>query len=685
MAPSQTGRDLFDKAHTSPPIALVQRKATVRLNGANALRYPGDVFEDNSAVFLNAGPASPTPLSPRKQLDPHPVRANNHVRFFIDGPSTFRAMEAAIAEADKPGDFIYMLNWWADPSLEMPSSGIALGDLLADAATKGVQIRGMYWRISGRVLGALDKILLVPELLMPWIPFDRKGIDEQNEKMVDLLNDGLAKVNVTLFDPAGETVELPTRADLKNKRIGAAIHDFRLNELDINSAFPVLSLPTITTTLGSTHQKILCVKAGGKLTAFCGGVDFNRDRKEFVRLTFAGAPLHDAHTEVQGPIAGDLLQNFVSRWTDHPDSKNLDAIAGPLIATAADINQAPLDPSIGRHIVQMGRTFGNKKLLTSDSKHPTSYAFAPQGEQSGRLLMINAIKNAKKFIYIEDQYFVNMEASQLLRQALDQNNLAHITVVLPHHAIGDMPLTVQNRRAVIQNLKADHPDRVRIFYRAPQTGNPDKDDAKNIGGFHNYVHSKLTIIDDEIAIVGSINYGRRSWSHDTECSLGIYDPSSERVLTSRFARWLRIRMWAEHLFGVAPERTPKPPGSAPSSVDRIFAELHDGVASGALWARLIQIKDEFLKANPGNRFKPRPTATPPSGKGSPPPPPVPKHPRDNGFDQAAFPEDLAQTAQVRPYDVDDDPEEIRGGGFTAAQLFFGLNDRQAFDQFVDPP
>ncbi len=136
-------------------------------------------------------------------------------------------------------------------------------------------------------------------------------------------------------------------------------------------------------------------------------------------------------------------------------------------------------------------------------------------------------------------------------------------------------------------------------------------------------------------------------------------------------------------FGVAPERTPKPPGSSPSSVDRIFAELHDGVASGALWARLIQLKDEFLKQNPSNRFQPRPAPAPPANRGTP-PPPVPKHPRDNGFDQSASPDFLAQSAQVRPYDVEDDPEEIRGTGFSAAQLFFGMNDRQAFDQFVDP-
>src|SRR6185436_14719626 len=100
-----------------------------------------------------------------------------------------------------------------------------------------------------------------------------------------------------------------------------------------------------------------------------------------------------------------------------------------------------------------------------------------------------------------------------------------------------------------------------------------------------------------------------------------------------------------------------------------YAELFDGVAAGALWQRLIQLKEEFLERNPDKRHQP----------GRP-------HPRDNGFDQTSVTsEPLAQTATVRPYDEDDDPDEIKDGNLSFAQLLLGISDDDVYDQFADPP
>jgi len=56
-----------------------------------------------------------------------------------------------------------------------------------------------------------------------------------------------------------------------------------------------------------------------------------------------------------------------------------------------------------------------------------------------------------------------------------------------------------------------------------------------------YVHSKVCIIDDTWACIGSANFNRRSWTHDSELAGAVLD--SDDV----FARDLRLRLLREHL------------------------------------------------------------------------------------------------------------------------------------------
>jgi len=54
-----------------------------------------------------------------------------------------------------------------------------------------------------------------------------------------------------------------------------------------------------------------------------------------------------------------------------------------------------------------------------------------------------------------------------------------------------------------------------------------------------YVHAKVCVIDDQWASVGSDNFNRRSWTHDSEVSAAVCDPG--------YARALRLNLAAEHL------------------------------------------------------------------------------------------------------------------------------------------
>jgi phosphatidylserine/phosphatidylglycerophosphate/cardiolipin synthase-like enzyme len=87
-------------------------------------------------------------------------------------------------------------------------------------------------------------------------------------------------------------------------------------------------------------------------------------------------------------------------------------------------------------------------------------------------------------------------------------------------------------------------------------------DLENEVGTPVYVHAKVCVIDDVWATVGSDNLNRRSWTHDSELSCSVIDsdlddrppldPGGLGDGSRRFARALRLSLWAEHL-GRSPE------------------------------------------------------------------------------------------------------------------------------------
>jgi phosphatidylserine/phosphatidylglycerophosphate/cardiolipin synthase-like enzyme len=82
-------------------------------------------------------------------------------------------------------------------------------------------------------------------------------------------------------------------------------------------------------------------------------------------------------------------------------------------------------------------------------------------------------------------------------------------------------------------------------------------DVENGEGTPIYVHAKVCVIDDVWAAVGSDNFNRRSWSHDSEVSCAVLDeardmrepidPAGLGDGARRYARDLRLRLWREHL------------------------------------------------------------------------------------------------------------------------------------------
>lgn len=59
-----------------------------------------------------------------------------------------------------------------------------------------------------------------------------------------------------------------------------------------------------------------------------------------------------------------------------------------------------------------------------------------------------------------------------------------------------------------------------------------------------YVHAKIWVFDDEMAIIGSANCNRRGLSSDSEANVCILDAPYEG---DSIAKALRKRLWVEHL------------------------------------------------------------------------------------------------------------------------------------------
>jgi phosphatidylserine/phosphatidylglycerophosphate/cardiolipin synthase-like enzyme len=90
-----------------------------------------------------------------------------------------------------------------------------------------------------------------------------------------------------------------------------------------------------------------------------------------------------------------------------------------------------------------------------------------------------------------------------------------------------MPPNLIGRMEALAVLREAAPGRV-AFYG-----------PENLDGVPVYVHAKVCVIDDTWASVGSDNFNRRSWTHDSEVSAAVCHP--------QFARDLRLTLMGEHL------------------------------------------------------------------------------------------------------------------------------------------
>ncbi|WP_209313977.1 phospholipase D-like domain-containing protein [Blastococcus sp. TF02A_35] len=421
--------------------------------------------------------------------------SGNLVRPLVHGATYFDRLVEEVGALGE-GDHLWFTDWRGDPDERLRPDGPTVAELFEQALLRGVCVRGLVWRSH------IDA--------MSFSARENRSLDR------DVEEDG-----------------------------GQVVLDQRVRRA------------------GSHHQKFVVLRHRddpSRDVAFAGGIDLCHSRRDdaahegdpqSVAMSSAYGehpPWHDVQLELRGPAVHVLDTVFRERWEDptNADSGN------PLAWVRDRLRHARLDPpplppqlppppECGPHLVQTLRTYPAIR---------PPYDFAPGGERSVARGYSKAVRRARRLIYLEDQYMWSGEVAQLFAEALASNPELHLVVVVPRipdqeGAFNATPQYVGRRQAIDMCVRAGGDERVHVF------------DVENHAGTPVYVHAKVCVVDDVWASIGSDNFNRRSWTHDSELSTAVLDttrdareprdPSGTGVGARTLARDLRLELAREHL------------------------------------------------------------------------------------------------------------------------------------------
>jgi phosphatidylserine/phosphatidylglycerophosphate/cardiolipin synthase-like enzyme len=420
----------------------------------------------------------------------------NLVKPQVDGRSYFARLCGEI-QAAQAGDQVYFLDFRGDLDERLDGPGSEAGEVLGLAARRGVLVFGLLWRSQ-------------PKLL-----HQSEAANAEFVRQID--EDG-----------------------------GQVLLDAR------------------TRRAGSHHQKLVVVRHPGspaRDVAFVGGIDLGHSRNDdsahhgdpqamnFPDVYGPRPPWHDIQAEVRGPAVHDLEQAFRERWygssvldLPSPVRQLYDRAyhMGAMTSRPLPEPTAHDETRRGTHAVQVLRTYPARLRR---------YPFAPHGERSIAHAYRKVFARAQCLVYLEDQYLWSRPVARIIASALRDKPGLHVIAVVPRYPDSDGPITripgMLGQHEVIHACAAAGGERFAVY------------DLENHQGTPVYVHAKVVVVDDVWAMVGSDNLNRRSWSHDSELSIGVLDskldareprdPAGHGDGARTFARDLRLRLWREHL------------------------------------------------------------------------------------------------------------------------------------------
>lgn len=422
-----------------------------------------------------------------------PWTDGNAVRALVHGRTYFAVVAEELAQAGE-GDLVLFSDWRGDPDERLTDGGPTVTEALSDAVRRGAIVKGLMWRSH------LDRM---------------RFSSEENRSLSESVN-----------EVGGEV--------LLDQRVRA---------------------------VGSHHQKFVVIRHPRRPAddvALLGGIDLAHGRRDdaghrgdpqtqpFAHQYGPQPAWHDVHVEIRGPAVRDVEDVFRERWEDPAALSRLPWQAVPDEVRGEDRDAdhlpaaAPDPPDAGTCSIQLLRTYPQRR---------PGYSFAPEGERSAARGYAKALRRARRLVYIEDQYLWSADVARVFAAALRREPGLHLVAVVPRYPdqdsrLGLPPVRLGHARA-LQIVRAAGGDRVQVL------------DVENHVGDPVYVHAKVCVVDDVWATVGSDNFNRRSWTHDSELTAAILDqhldereprdPAGLGDGARGFARELRLELWREHL------------------------------------------------------------------------------------------------------------------------------------------
>ncbi|KAJ4957653.1 hypothetical protein NE237_024764 [Protea cynaroides] len=321
-------------------------------------------------------------------------------------------------------------------------------------------------------------------------------------------------------------------------------------------------------------------------------------------------PWHDIHSRLEGTIAWDVLHNFEQRWLKQGGTN--------FLVQLRDLVDIIIPPSPVM-FPEDHETWKVQLFRSIDGGDAFGFPATPEGAARAGLVSgkdniidrsiqdayINAIRRAKHFIYIENQYFLGSsfswksddikvedigsihlipkEVSLKIVSKIEAGERFVAYIVVPMWPEGipesdsvqsilnwqkrtmEMMYTDITQALQAKGLEADPREYLTFFClgnremkrngdylppEKPENGS-DYSRAQEARRFMIYVHAKMMIIDDEYIIIGSANLNQRSMDggRDSEIAMGAYQPY--HLETTQPARGqiygFRMALWYEHL------------------------------------------------------------------------------------------------------------------------------------------
>lgn len=286
-----------------------------------------------------------------------------------------------------------------------------------------------------------------------------------------------------LSEKAKEGIEVKFLYDGFGSRLLSKNFFFNLNENGGEAlCFFPLTVPHLSLRANYRNHRKICIVDGD--LAYIGGFNIGKEYLGESKLGY----WRDTHLKISGNIINDIQIEFILDYE----------FAG-------------------------GKEFDRKKYLKSRVKKETTVAMqlvssGPNYESPFiKDAILKLISNAKKSIYIQTPYFIPDESIMDILKLLLISNIK-VYIMIPN--------------------KPDHI----LVYSATKSyiGELLEFGAKCYIYENGFLHSKVIIVDDEIATVGTTNMDLRSFYLDFETNIFIYDKKRVQELKNQYIKDLKV-------------------------------------------------------------------------------------------------------------------------------------------------